>query len=723
MSLVKLLPALFLFSGVAAAAPADPDKRAAAAEAQMTDAERFHMLHSHLPVTLSSNGPAKLIPGMPVTVGVVTGIERLGVPTLAESDASLGVVNPFGLREGDVATALPSSLALAASFDPELAYRSGAMIGAEARAKGFNVLLGPGVNLTRDPRNGRNFEYLSEDPLLSGSMGGEFSRGIQSVGVIAAIKHFVLNDQETQRRNIDARMDEAALRESDLLAFELGIERGQPGAVMCGYNQVNGAYACDNDFLLNKVLKGDWGYRGWVMSDWQAVHGAGYFNDGLDQQSGAELDQKVWMDEPLKAEYAAGRVSKERLSDAVRRILRSIYAVGADRPAAITGIDYDADGAVARAEEAAGIVLLKNDGVLPLTRSAQNILVVGGYANIGVLSGGGSSQVTPVGGAAAIIPTEIHRLVNRPVGELLVPSPPVEALRAALPNASLAYDSGYDSAVAAARAARADLAIVFVTKWQTEGLDSGSLSLPEGQDQLIAAIAGANPNTIVVLETGNPVLMPWLSQVRAVVEAWFPGQRGGDAIADVLSGAVNPSGRLPISFPAREDQQPRGALAGLGEEYAARLKNPPVSTSYPEGSDAGYRWLAAHGEEPQFAFGYGLSYTRFEYGKLELRGGDTVRASFTVHNAGDREGADVPQLYLVNAAGKTVRRLAAFGRLRLQAGETRSLSLSVDPRLLASWDRDGWLLRPGRYGFALARSAADLGPGGTLDLAERRMKP
>ncbi len=723
MRLVKLLPALFLVGGAAAAAPDDPDARAAATEARMTDAERFHMLHSHLPIRIEPGKPAQLIPGMPVTPGVVMGIERLGIPTLAESDASLGVVNPFELRQGDVATALPSSLALAASFDPQLAYQSGAAIGAEARAKGFNVLLAPGVNLTRDPRNGRNFEYLGEDPLLSGTMGGEAARGIQSAGVVATIKHYVLNDQETLRRTIDARIGEAGLRESDLLAFEIGIERGQPGAVMCAYNQVNGAYVCGNDFLLNKVLKGDWGYKGWVMSDWAAVHDVGYFNAGLDQQSGAELDQKVWMDEPLRAEYTAGRVSKERLSDAVRRILRSVYAVGADRPAASVEIDYAAHGAVARAAEAAGIVLLKNDGALPLAPSAQNILVIGGYANVGVLSGGGSSQVTPVGGAAAIIPTELHRLVKRPVGQLLVPSPPVQALRAALPKANIAYDTGYDTEVAAARAARADLAIVFATKWQTEGLDSGSLSLPGGQDQLIATVAKANRNTIVVLETGNPVLMPWLPQVRAVVEAWFPGQNGGEAIADVLTGAVNPSGRLPITFPAREDQQARGPLAGLGEEFGTQLKDPPAAIEYPEGADAGYRWYAAHAEKPLFAFGYCLGYTRFERGALKLRGGDTVSASITVRNVGTREGVDVPQLYLVDAAGKKRLRLAAFGRVSLGPGETRSLDLSVDPRLLADWDRDGWLIRGGSYGFALGNSAMDLGPAATLQLAERRLKP
>ena len=730
MKLVPLFAAILIGTGgVAAAAPAvlpdqaDADRRAAATEAQMTDAERFHLLHSHLPIIIEPGKPARLIPGLPVVPGVVTGIERLGIPVIAESDASLGVVNPFQLREGDVATALPASLALAASFDPALAYASGAMIGGEARAKGFNVLLGPGVNLTRDPRNGRNFEYLGEDPLLAGILGGEASRGIQSAGVVSSIKHFALNDQETLRRTLDARMEEPALRQSDLLAFEIAIERGQPGAVMCAYNQIGGFYACDNDFLLNQVLKGDWGYKGWVMSDWAAVHDASYFNAGLDQQSGAELDKKVWFDEPLKAEYAAGRVSKERLSDAVRRILRSLYSVGADRPPVQTPIDYDADGKVAQAEEAAGIVLLKNEGVLPLAAKPQSILVIGGYAIAGVMAGGGSSQVTPVGGEAAIIPNDVHWLVKRPVGQLIVPSAPVRALKAALPAAKISYDSGYDTDEAAAHAARADVVIVFATKWQTEGLDAGNLSLPVGQDELIQAVTKVNPNTVVVLETGNPVLMPWLAGAKAVVEAWYPGQKGGEAIAAVLSGTVNPSGRLPITFPASEDQNSRGPLPALGQEDGSQLSAEENMVRYPEGADAGYRWFAAHDHQPLFPFGHGLSYTRFEHGMLALRGGDTVKASFSVRNIGEREGQYVAQLYLLNAAGQPVQRLAAFGKLDLQAGESRKLSLEVDPRLLADWDQHGWLIKAGEYRFALGESARDLGPVATVKLGERRLPP
>lgn len=687
----------------------DPDARAAAVEAQMTDAERFQLLHGSLPI----------LEGRRPTAGFVPGIPRLGVPDLWETDASLGVANPFMLRKDDVATALPSGLALAASFDPELAFAGGAMIGAEARAKGFNVLLGGGVNLARDYSNGRNFEYLGEDPLLAGTLDGEAIRGVQSQGVISTIKHYSLNAQETLRNWTDARIDEAAHRESDLLAFEIAIGRGKPGAVMCAYNLVNGVYACGADHLLNGVLKHDWGYRGWVMSDWGAVHEVGYFNAGLDQQSAAQVDKTVWFGDPLKAEMTAGRVSRERVYDAVRRILRSIYAVGADRPVAETPVAYAADAKVARRVATEGMVLLKNDGLLPLAASAKSILVVGGHADIGVMSGAGSSQVVPVGGPATLIPvggsTAFDTLVNR---QLIVPASPLKALRAALPQARIDYDGGYAPVEAAARAARADLVIVFATRWQVEGMDAPGLALPEGQNGLIAQIARANPHTVVVLETGNPVTMPWLAGVGAVLEAWYPGQDGGTAIADILTGKANPSGRLPITFPASIAQTPRPQVAGLGLPDETR-----ISVSYSEGSDVGYRGFARRGQTPLFPFGFGLSYTHFDHGPLTVQAGATVTARFTVANTGAAAGADTPQLYLVSAAGRPLLRLAGFSKVVLAPGERREVSLGVDPRLLADWAEDGWRIRAGAYGFALGASATDLGPVVTVRLAERRLEP
>ena len=641
-----------------------------------------------------------------------------------ETDASLGVVNPLQLRPDDVATALPSGLAIASTFDPDLAYRAGATIGAEARAKGFNVMLAGGVNLARDPRNGRNFEYLGEDPLLAGTMDGSSIAGIQSQGVVSTMKHFALNDQETLRATLDARIDRSALRESDLLAFELALARGRPGSVMCAYNKVNGEYSCGNDWLLNRVLKGDWGYPGWVMSDWGAVHDASDFSKGLDQESGSQLDSKVWFGAPLQAELAAGRITKAQVSAAVRRILRSLYAVGADRAPEEGPIDYGAHAQVAQRLAEEGIVLLKNRGALPLPTGTHSILIVGGHADVGVLSGGGSSQVTPYGGKSVVIPVGAPGEIGAVVRALYMPSPPLAALQTALPQASVEFQSGYDVATAAAAAARADVVVAFATQWQNEGYDHASMDLPEGQDALIEALARANRHVVVVLETGNPVKMPWIDDVDAVLEAWYPGERGGSAIANVLIGAANPSGRLPMSFPVDESQLPRPAIPGLGLPEGS-----PATVDYAEGSDVGYRWYAKRRSTPLFPFGFGLSYTTFEVSGLRVGATPGARlgltARFAVTNTGLRAGTAVPQVYLVSSSGVPTLRLAGFTRVALEPGESRKVELALDPHLLGRWDekRNGWRIDAGPYGFALGTSAADLGERSTAVLAAARIAP
>jgi beta-glucosidase len=704
-----------------------PDARAAATEAQMTDVERYQLLHGIMPLALPIPGfPTPQIPAhVKPAAGYVAGVARLRIPDLMESDASLGVTNPLQLRAGDVATALPSGLALAATFDADAAYRAGALIGNEARAKGFNVQLAGGSNLTRDPRNGRNFEYLGEDPLLAGTLTGAAIKGTQSEGVVSTLKHFALNNQETQRMSLDAVIDEAGLRESDLLAFEIALERGQPGSVMCSYNKVNGEFGCGNDFLLNRVLKRDWGYKGWVMSDWGAVHDVSYFAKGLDQQSGSQLDAQVWFDAPLQAEVAAGRVPKARVSDAVRRVLRSLYAIGADRPLAESAIDYPAHARTVRATAAAGIVLLKNSGLLPLAGDIKSIAVIGGHADIGVMSGAGSSQVTPYGGKPTLIPVGGSGIMGPFSRILLMPSSPLAALQAALPKTAIHFDPGYYAEAAAALAAHADVAIVFATQWSSEGFDAGSMTLPEGQDELIARVAHANANTIVVLETGNPVRMPWLADVKAVVEAWYPGQEGGGAIADILTGAVNPSGRLPMTFPVDEQQNPRPEIPGMGLPEGSA-----VTVRYTEGSDVGYRWFARHALKPLFPFGHGLSYTHFEVSGLRVTtknsaGAIVPSAALTVKNSGARAGATVAQVYLVSAAGHAVRRLVGFSRLELEPGESHGVVMNLDPRLLANWDtaQAHWRIAAGSYRFAIGDSAESLGESVELKLPATSLKP
>lgn len=673
-----------------------PDARAELLIAELTLDEMISLVHGPMPALVSSP-PADAAMG----AGYIPGVERLGIPPLNETDASLGIANPRKVRPGDGATGLPSGLALASTWDPELAYAAGAMVGSEARDKGFNVLLGGGANLTREPRCGRNFEYLGEDPLLAGVLAGEAIRGAQSNDIVCTLKHFALNDQETCRHVVDARIDEGPLRESDLLAFQIAIERGDPGSVMCAYNRVNGEWAGENDFLLNQVLKADWAYPGWVMSDWGAVHTtAKAALAGLDQESGEQLDKQVFFGELLKEAVQQGEVPFERLANMVHRILRSLIAHGVfDRPAERRDTDYEANAKVAQAAAEAGIVLLKNDGVLPLS-GVRKVAVIGAHADVGVLSGGGSSQVIAPGEQGLEIPVTMgpssafSRITYHP-------SAPLAALRGLLGNVAVTYDAGTDPVTAADAARDADVAIVFADQWCTEAEDLPTLSLPGDQDALIAAVAATGVKTVVVLETGTPVLTPWLDDVAALLQAWYPGVRGGEAIARVLTGEVNPSGRLPISFPRSTEDLVRPQIPGMIFGPPVEGKTIPTSfpgvqqhkgrfsVEHPEGADVGYRWFARAGKSTQFPFGFGLSYSPFAYSGLSVEGGETLTVSFDVTNAGDRAGIDTPQVYATVAGGP---RLIGWSRVALKPGETQRVTVTADPRLLASYDvgLPGW---------------------------------
>ncbi|WP_226632065.1 beta-glucosidase family protein [Novosphingobium profundi] len=702
-------------SGPASAGTKNPDARARATEKAMTEEERYRYLDS--PMALDLPGLAQVPEGAHPAVGYVPPIPRLGLPALYETDASLGVTNPSEVRKGDWSTALPASISLASTFSPELAERGGAVVGQEARAKGFNIVLGGGSNLIREPRNGRNFEYLSEDPLLTGLMAAGSIRGIQSQKVVSTVKHMALNAQETLRMTLDAHIAEPALRESDLLAFQIAIERSAPGAVMCGYNLVNGQYDCENEFLLNTVLKEDWGYKGWVMSDWGAVHSLQSVVNGMDQQSGSQLDPDVYVGAPLREAVAEGRIPKARVSEAVRRILRSVYAVGADAPftSEPAPIDYAAHAKVAREAGTAGIVLLKNaEDILPLAASAKSIAVIGGHADMGVMTGGGSSQVTPEG-EVATLPIGGRESWGGWAKAVYFPSSPLKALKEALPDTQVEFDSGYYHQSAASFAARKEIAIVFVTAWSGEALD-GSLTLPEGQDALIEAVAAANPNTVVVIQSGNPIKMPWLDKVKGVIEAWYPGQEGGAAIADILTGKANPSGHLPVTFPRDESQLVRPEIPGLGEPEGTRLV-----VEYTEGADVGYRWYAAKDLSPLFPFGHGLSYTRFAHEDLRVNAapGNAPTASVSVRNTGAKAGTDVVQLYLTSGPKGATRRLVGFQRVDLAPGEARKVEITLDPRLLANWQDGAFVQAAGRYTFAAGHSAQDLGAPVKVTLKER----
>jgi beta-glucosidase len=723
--------------GTAQVANQDAKARAEAVVAQRSLEERIALLHGLFPPMAGGKTPNELIP----SAGHIDGIPRLGVPLVRESDASLGVANQVEQRKGDVATALPSSLATAASFDPEIAQAGGAMIGGEARAKRFNVLLAGGVNLTRDPWNGRNFEYLGEDPLLAGEMAGAHIAGVQSNHIVSTIKHFALNAQETGRMIADARIGEEALRESDLLAFQIAIEKGKPGSVMCAYNKVNGDWACENDFLLNDVLKRDWGYRGWVMSDWGAVHSTvKAANAGLDQQSGQELDKGMFFAEPLAEAVKTGKVSEKRIDDMVVRYLTGLIETGAydtPMPAKAQTPNYAANALVAQRTAEAGMVLLKNEGdILPIAAKARKIVVIGGAADLGVLSGGGSSQVRSVGGAPIEIPlstggsASFARITYHA-------SSPLKALKAALPGATITFLDGRNLNATVEAARTADLAVVFATQWTTEADDVPNLSLPNHQDALIAAVVAVQPRTVAVLETGGPVLMPWLDKVPAVLQAWYPGQRGGEAIANILTGKVNPSGRLPITYPATSSQPVRPLPVGLdkltsleaqaaadpGSGSSYELKSFPID--YVEGSDVGYRWYEKKGQKPLFAFGHGLSYTSFAYADAAVTGGKSLSVTFKVTNTGKRAGADVPQLYVSRDGSKTPMRLAGFQRVTLKPGESRTVTLTAEPRILADYDTrlPGWRIAAGTYRVAIARDATDRALTLTTTLDGTTLKP
>jgi beta-glucosidase len=575
------------------------------------------------------------------------------------------------------------------------------MIGAEARATGHNTMLSGGINLAREPRNGRNFEYVGEDPLLAGTMGGALIDGIQSNRIISTIKHYAVNDQETLRTTLDVTISAAAMRQSDLLAFELAIEKSSPGSVMCSYNLINGRWGCENDYLLNTVLKHDWGYKGFVMSDWGAVHSTvGAANGGLDQFTGfCCKDDKPWFAPPaMKAALQSGAISQTRLDDMVERILWALFAKGpADDPVKVMPIDYAANAAVSQKAAEESLVLLKNDGDLLPLRGVKSLAVIGGNADKGVLAGAGSSDVTPVGGAVMI---DNHTYL---------PSPPLDALKRELPKAKISFDGGADPAAAAALAAQSDVAIVFLNQHLSEGSDH-ALELTGNQDALVAAVAKANPKTIVVAETGGAIYMPWVGQVPAILEAFYPGIRGGDAIARILTGKVNPSGHLPISFPASPDQLARPDIAGLGQPDGT-----PAEVLYDEGAAIGYKWYDVKGYKPLFWFGHGLSYTRFSLSDVTAQpDGKAIKVSFSIRNSGKRAGKGVAQVYIAPADWKKAgweapKRLGAFAKSELKPGQRKQVALTVDPRLLATYEAAGnnWHIKAGTYRVMLGQASDD----------------
>jgi beta-glucosidase len=691
-----------------------PDERASMVVKEMTIDEKISMLHGTgmeglslmSPLAIHSNGGAGYVPAIP----------RLGIPAIQMSDAAYGVRNSG--ENGRYSTALPSDIAGAATWDLEGAYSYGALIGRELRAQGFNMSLGGGMNLTREPRNGRTFEYMGEDPVLAGKMVGSVMKGLQAQHVLGDIKHYALNDQESGRNAVNITIDERAARESDLLAFEIGLEESDAAAVMCSYNRLHGDYACENKTLLTDILKKEWKFKGFVISDWQATH-----SSAKSSAAGLDHEQPGWIfyGDAFKKEVESGKVPKSELDDHVQRILRSMFATGVvDDPAQKSVVDAVGGAEVARKIEEQAIVLLRNEGSqLPLDASnVHTIAVIGPHADVGMISGGGSAQVDPPGGNAILPPGKGQ---TRWLEPMWFPTSPLKSVRAKVPGASVQFASGADPSAAAALAKTADVAIVFAYQWESEGMDLDSLSLPEHQDDLISAVAAANPHTVVVLETGGPVTMPWAGQVSAILEAWYAGSAGSDAVANVLFGAANPSAKLPVTFPRSEADLPHPTIVKPPQatidadregwkRIAAGL--PVFQVTYDEGVKVGYKWYDAEKKPVLFPFGYGLSYTTYSYSNLKVTPGKTPHLVFTVTNTGNRAGAEVAEVYasLPASESEPPKRLVGWSKVQLNAGESKEVSIDVNPKFLSIFDtqQHGWKLIPGEYGFMVGGSSQAL---------------
>jgi beta-glucosidase len=708
-------------SGAAASRPwmnasLSPDERAALVLKHMTLDEKISLLHG--------TGMTDLSPMSPLAVhsnggaGYVVGVPRLGIPDIQMSDAAYGVRD--SAKNGRYSTALPSDLAGAASWDLDAAYEYGALIGRELRAQGYNMSLGGGVNLAREPRNGRTFEYMGEDPILAGILVGHVMKGLQAQHVIGDIKHYALNDQESGRNAVNVNIGERAMRETDLLAFEIGLRESNAAAVMCAYNRVNGDYSCENKHLLTDILKQDWRFPGFVLSDWQGTHSTVKASAaGLDHEEPGEF----FYGDALRRAVQAGQVPTAELDDHVRRILRSMFAGGViDDPPQRSVVDVVDGLEIAQKLAEQSIVLLRNENAqLPLDASRiRTIAVIGAHSDVGMISGGGSAQVDPPVGNAILPPGKGQTRWLEPIW---FPTSPLKAIQAKAPHANVQYDAGTDLIAAASLAKSADVAIVFAYQWESEGMDLDSLTLPEYQDGLIAKVAAANPHTVVVLETGSPATMPWASQVNGILEAWYAGSRGADAVANVLFGDVNPSAKLPITFPLSDADLPHPTIVkppvssttadgdpNAWKKIAAGL--PPFQISYDEGLKVGYKWYDAEKKPVLFPFGYGLSYTTYSYSNLRVEPGKKVRISFTVKNTGNRDGAEIAEVYaaLPPNADEPPKRLVAWSKVKLAAGESREVTVEIDPQYLSIFNaaQDAWQFLPGDYAFLVGGSSQSL---------------
>jgi beta-glucosidase len=668
---------------------------------------------------------------------------RLGIPSIKMADGPAGVRNWTGpsavtMNVGPTftSTAFPAGICLASSWDVDLAGQIGRAIAQEVKAFGRDMILGPTVNINRVPLWGRNFEGYGEDPYLAARLAVAYVKAVQAEGVIPSVKHFAANNQEFERHRIDEKIDVRALNEIYFPAFKAAVQEGGAWAVMSAYNKVNGQWCAENPFLLTETLQKAWGFKGFVISDWGSTYStAGTINAGMNLEMPGGHAMRHWLAEPqtqkdgngagwltedkVLAAVASGEVKQEAVDDSVRRILRVMFTAGLfDAPHTPGGATDTAEQrAVARAAATEGVVLLKNrGGLLPLAANrGRSVAVIGPSAANPRAGGGGSSYVISRYSVTAL----------EGIKEAAGPGVRVEyALGAAMQGEDPKLEEPTAAAVlrkqAAELAARCDVAVVVVGNSRTiesEGFDRASMDLPANQDELIAAVSAANPNTIVVLIAGAPVTMTrWVEGVPAVVCSWYGGQEAGHAIGDVLFGLANPSGKTPVTFPKRlEEATAFGNYPGEG-----------LHVAYAEGIYVGYRGFEKHGVEPLFPFGHGLSYTRFEYSDLKVSpaaasAGQSVQVRFAVRNAGPLAGAEIVQLYVTDphaSIDRPPKELKGFSRVLLAPGQSQIVTLVLDPAAMSFFDpaRDTWVAEPGAFGVLVGASSADIRLRGSFDL-------
>jgi len=688
-----------------------PDVRAQELMSAMTLEQKMRWLDEQ-----AANNPTQ------TTFGGVTYPPQVPcTPQITYADGPWEVTGVSGITTG-----FPVPIAQTASWDTALSWTKGQAMGDEAFQEDRNGLLAPGINLARTPYGGRNAEFMGEDPLLAGTMAAQEIQGIQQGNptepVEAVVKHFVANDQELDRQLSSSNVDDRTLHELDGLAFEVATKEGQPAGVMCSYNQVNGIYACESPNTLTDYLKDELGFQGFVVSDFGAVHStAPSLNAGLDQ----ELNRPVFYTPAnLEAALAAGTITEAQIDAAAFRVARAAIAEGLfDHPipaSPAANASTPAHLALAKQVAEEGSVLLKNDGALPLTGKGLKIAVIGPTASATPINGISAKTVCSSRGEPSAACSNNPGFVA-----------PLDAItsRAQQDGDTVTFDNGSSLTSAAAAASAADVSIVFGYYTEGEGADRANINLDNGGDSLISAVAAANPNTIVVLETGSGVLMPWLNQVKGVLEAWYPGVQQGPALAALLFGDANPSGHLPVTFPQSTADLP---TAGSAAQYpgvfadGSTIRPPGDRTSirqvdYAEGLQLGHRWDDAQGIQPLFPFGYGLSYTTFAEDHLQVTPAvvqDTkpIRVHFRLTNTGPRTGTQVEQVYLTLpvSSGEPPKRLVGWARVTLDPGQWKDVEVDIDPTSadhpLSCWDSgsQSWITPTGTFTVSLGSSVDNI---------------